>query len=167
MWLAYMQQTNTCSIQHGRNGREYRLPELPHLKMDGCCEETRTVYEFNGCYWHGRPHCQILRDVVTIHEDTLAERYDRTMNRVGVITQAGYTVEMQLEYEFDRDILKNHPELQTLPIFQQSPLNTRDALMGVEPKLCDCTTRLRRTKRSNMWRLCVCTHGCVSTSSFL
>ncbi|GFG33651.1 hypothetical protein Cfor_01531 [Coptotermes formosanus] len=120
------QQTDACSIRHGRNGREYRLPELPHLKVDGYCEETRTVYEFNGCYWHGCPRCQTLRDVPTIHEDTLAERYERSMNRVGVIAQAGYKVEMQWECDFDRDILKKHPELQTLPIVEQTPLNTRD-----------------------------------------
>jgi hypothetical protein len=52
------------------------------------------------------------------------------MNRVGAITQAGYKVEMQWECDFDRDILKKHPELETLPIVQLSPLNTRDALYG-------------------------------------
>jgi G:T-mismatch repair DNA endonuclease (very short patch repair protein) len=65
------------------------------MKVDGYCDETRTVYEFNGCYWHRCPHCQSLRDVPTIYDDTLAERYERAMNRVGVITQAGYKVEMQ------------------------------------------------------------------------
>jgi G:T-mismatch repair DNA endonuclease (very short patch repair protein) len=104
------QQTDTCSIWYGRNGREYRLPELPHLKVDGYCEETGTVCEFNWCYWHGCPSCQILRDVVTIHEGTLAEPYELTMNRVGVITQAGYKIEMQWECDFDRDILKDHPQ---------------------------------------------------------
>jgi G:T-mismatch repair DNA endonuclease (very short patch repair protein) len=128
MCLAYRQQTDACSIRHGGNGRESRLPELPHLKLDSYCEETQTVYEFNGCYWHGCPCSQILRDVPTIHEGTLAERYKRTMNRVEVITQAGYKVEMKWECDFDRDILKKHPELQMLPIVEQSPLNTRDAL---------------------------------------
>jgi hypothetical protein len=91
--------------------------------------------------------------VPTIYEDILAERYERTMNRVGVITQAGYKVEMQWVYDIDTDILKKHPSLQTLPMVEQSPLNTRDALYGVEPKLCDSTTRLRTAKRSNMWTL--------------
>jgi hypothetical protein len=31
MWLMYKEQTDGCKILHGRNGREYRLPELPHL----------------------------------------------------------------------------------------------------------------------------------------
>jgi hypothetical protein len=29
------QQMDARSIRHGRNGREYRLPELPHLKLNG------------------------------------------------------------------------------------------------------------------------------------
>jgi hypothetical protein len=52
------------------------------------------------------------------------------MDRVGVITEAGYKVGMQWECDFHRDILKKHPELETLPIVQQNPLNTGDALYG-------------------------------------
>ncbi|GFG30839.1 hypothetical protein Cfor_11736 [Coptotermes formosanus] len=76
MWLAYKEQTDACSIRHGRNCRQYRLPELPHLKLDGYCDETRTVYEFNGRYCHGCPCCQPLPDVITIVEYTLAQRYE-------------------------------------------------------------------------------------------
>jgi hypothetical protein len=48
MWLAYREQTDACSIQHGRNGREYRLPEVPHLKVDGYCAETRRCMNLTG-----------------------------------------------------------------------------------------------------------------------
>jgi hypothetical protein len=64
----------------------------------------------------------------TIGEDTLAERYERSMDRVRVITRARYKVEMQWECDFDRETLTKHPELQTFPILEQSPLNTRDSL---------------------------------------
>jgi hypothetical protein len=30
MWLLHMEQTDDCQIQHARNVREYRPPELPH-----------------------------------------------------------------------------------------------------------------------------------------
>ena len=62
MWLVHRERTDGCTIQHGRNGREYRLPELPHLSVDGFCPETKTVYEFMGCYFHGHI-CQTFRDV--------------------------------------------------------------------------------------------------------
>jgi G:T-mismatch repair DNA endonuclease (very short patch repair protein) len=167
MSLAYRQQTDACSIRHGRNGREYRLPELPHLKVDGYCEHTRTVYEFNGCYWHGCPRCQILRDVPTIHEDTLAERYERTMNRVGVITQAGYKVEMQWECDFDRDILKKHPELETLPIVQHSPPNTRHVLYGGRTEAMQLHYKIKDGETIQYVDDMSLSPGCVSTSNFL
>jgi hypothetical protein len=35
MWLLHMEQTDDCQIRHARNGREYRLPELPQYSVDG------------------------------------------------------------------------------------------------------------------------------------
>ena len=72
MWLVHRERTDGCTILHGRNGREYRLPELPHFSVDGFCPETKTVYEFMGCYFHGDT-CQPFRDVTTTVGDTLAE----------------------------------------------------------------------------------------------
>ena len=74
MWILHMEQTDGCTIMHARNGREFRLPELPRYSVDGYCAETRTVYEFFGCFWHGCK-CQPMRDHKTLDEDTLAERY--------------------------------------------------------------------------------------------
>jgi hypothetical protein len=53
MWLLHMEQEDVCQIRHARNGCEYRPPELRHYSVDGYCAETRTVYEFLGCYYHG------------------------------------------------------------------------------------------------------------------
>ena len=50
MWLLHVEQTEGCRIRHARNGREVRLPEVYNFSVDGYCEETRTVYEFYGCF---------------------------------------------------------------------------------------------------------------------
>jgi hypothetical protein len=81
MWLLHMEQTDGCQIRHARNGREYWLAELPHYSVDVYCAETRTVYEFLGCYYH-RCICQTFRDVRTISGVTLAERYEQTLSRI-------------------------------------------------------------------------------------
>ena len=49
MWRLHMEQVDECQTQHGRNGREFRPPELPQYSVDGYCAETRTLYEFLGC----------------------------------------------------------------------------------------------------------------------
>ena len=130
MWLLHMEETDGVKIMHGRNGREYKVPELPQFSVDGYCPETRTIYEFFGCYFYGRT-CQPFRYVITTSGDTVAEQYERTMSRLEQITRSSYLVKVQWECELDESgILKQKPQLLTHPIVQQSPLCTRDALYG-------------------------------------
>jgi G:T-mismatch repair DNA endonuclease (very short patch repair protein) len=98
MWLVYRKETDGCRILHGGNGREYRLPDIPNLSVDGFCAESRTVYEFLGCYWHGHT-CLHYRDVRTMCGDTLVERYEWTIERLEKITRAVYQV-VQKGYRF-------------------------------------------------------------------
>jgi hypothetical protein len=87
MWLLQMEQTDGVTINHARNGREYRIPELPHFSVDGYCAETNTIYEFFGCYWHGCTS-QTFRDVITTNGDILAARYEQTIARLEQISRA-------------------------------------------------------------------------------
>jgi hypothetical protein len=61
-WLLHKGQKDCCQIQHARNGRKYRPPELAQYSMDVYFVEGRTVYEFLGCYYHGCNY-QRFRDV--------------------------------------------------------------------------------------------------------
>ena len=101
--LVYREKTEGLKILHGRNGREYKLPEMQNVIVDGFCSETRTVYESLGCYFHGHT-CQPFRDVTTMVGDTLAERYERTMARIEKGARAGYQVEVEWECDFDEGI---------------------------------------------------------------
>ena len=129
MWLVYREQTDGCTIRHARNGSEYRPPELPRLSVDRFFAQKRTVYEFFGCLYHGHT-CLPFRYVTILGGDTLAPRYEQTMETLQRITGAGYTVEVVLDYQFDKDILPRHSELKHHPILQHAPLNTRDVLYG-------------------------------------
>jgi len=125
-----MEEEDKCKILHARNFREYRLPDLPHFSVDGYCAETRTVFEFMGCFFH-RWNCQPFRDLKTLGEDTLTERYEQTMLRIEQIPNANYTVKVMWEWQFDASkIVERKPHLQTHPIVRNSPLYTRDALYG-------------------------------------
>ena len=85
MWLFYREQLDGCRIMHGRNGREYKLPALPRLCVDGFCKETNTVYEFWGFYWQGHT-CLPHRDITKGAGDTLVQLFQRTMARLEQIT---------------------------------------------------------------------------------
>ena len=48
-WLIFSQN---ISIKHMFNGKKKRLgPRL--LPVNGFCQQTKTVYQLHGCYWHG------------------------------------------------------------------------------------------------------------------
>ena len=81
MWLVYWEMMDGCKILHGRNGHEYRMPELPHLNVDGFLPGTKMVYEFCFCYYHGHA-CLYFRDVSTMAGAPLAEMYEHTMARL-------------------------------------------------------------------------------------
>jgi len=80
-----MEDTDGVKIMHGR---EYKVPELPHFSVDGYCPETRKIYEFFECYFHGHT-CQPFRDIIKFGY-TPAERYEWSMSRLQQITRSGY-----------------------------------------------------------------------------
>ena len=50
-WLDYISKKNNIEIQHALNGGEVNIKDIG--KVDGFCNETKVVYEFQGCFWHG------------------------------------------------------------------------------------------------------------------
>ena len=53
-WLTCESKRTGLSIRHQVNGREKRIGNLP---VDSWCAQTRTAYQFHGCFWHGCPKC--------------------------------------------------------------------------------------------------------------
>jgi len=145
IWLMHMEQTNGVKIKHVRNGRVYRLPELPNFGADGYFPEENTIYEFFGCYWHGYT-CHPFRNVATLSGDNLAQRYERTMSRLEQITRTGYQYKIQWECEIDEK-----PELLTHPIVRHRPMCTRDALYGAGCGPCVSTIKCGKMRLYNMW----------------
>jgi len=41
MWLLHMEKSGGVKITQGRNGGEYKLPELHRFSVDGYCPDTR------------------------------------------------------------------------------------------------------------------------------
>ena len=51
-WLEWLSFSENISIKHMSNGKEKRLSPR-QLPIDGFCQQTKTVYQLHGCYWHG------------------------------------------------------------------------------------------------------------------
>ena len=49
-WLSFVSEKEGICIEHVRNGGEKRVGRY---SLDGYHEESNTVYEFQGCLWHG------------------------------------------------------------------------------------------------------------------
>jgi G:T-mismatch repair DNA endonuclease (very short patch repair protein) len=133
------QEKDGVRILHGRNGKERQLPELPGVRVDGLCEETCTVYEFMGCYWHGHP-CMPFRDVATLSGgENLAERYEQTLAGLERLAAEGYAFRVQWECEFDPpDSGVDDREAEA-----SRPLRTRDALYGERTEAMRLHHRIR------------------------
>ena len=128
IWLNYM--SNGVNIQHALNGGEKKLTiDGKTYKVDGFCEETNTVYEFYGCFWHGCPNCYKPNIINSKNQRDMGTLNDLTIEKRETIKSAGYnhvsTYECQLNKnkefqkfakDFDQEIVE--------------PLNPRDSFYG-------------------------------------
>ena len=128
MWLNYV--SNGANIQHALNGGEKVLTIGDKTyKVDGFCEETNTVYEFYGCFWHGCPNCYKPNIINSKSQRDMGTLNDQTIGKRDTIKNAGYnhasTYECQLTKNKDfQKFAKNF----TQEIVE--PLNPRDAFYG-------------------------------------
>ena len=73
-------ETIGIRIQHAANQGEYRIPNSRY-SVDGYDAHTNTVYEFQGCFWHGCPDCYPNRS------ENHRRLEDRSKNEVYCCTQ--------------------------------------------------------------------------------
>lgn len=130
-------------IKHTRNGGEQvLLVKGGKVTVDGYDPVTRTVYEFQGCEYHGCPKCKPYRrqEKAFHHPDRTVEAvYQATLRKIELLKQAGYTVIEQWECEFRR-LLKHVPGLQEQvdTMSWVTPLDPREAFFGGRTGLAKC-----------------------------
>lgn len=79
----------TGRVRHVRNSRDGEVKVLTTAQeyfVDGYDQETKTVYEFHGCLYHGCKRCFKQRHVErNCHRDrTVKEVYEATQRKTGV-----------------------------------------------------------------------------------
>ena len=89
MWLNYV--SNGMNIKHALNGGEKELNiNDKTYKVDGFCEETNTVCEFYGCFWHGCPQCYKPNIINSKNQKDMGTLNDQTIEKRETIKNAGY-----------------------------------------------------------------------------
>ena len=128
-WLKWVYDTNggKVRIQHALNGGEHVIPGVG--KVDGFCEATNTVYEFQGCFWHGCERCYTRDTINPWNQTEMGELQNRTQTKNQKIRDLGYNLvevyecELVKNAEFKKWAKTNDIEIVT-------PLNPRDAFFG-------------------------------------
>lgn len=115
-WLLYcerqlQQRTDSRSvsatpyIQHAGNAGEKRLTRGREVFLvDGYEERTETVYEFQGCFYHGCPSCFPNRNQVHVRHEplTMKDVWERTRDKIDRLKAHGFTVKEMWECEWRR-----------------------------------------------------------------
>ena len=121
-------------IRHIRNGGEQTVrTAVTSYFVDGFDPVTNTVYEFNGCLYHGCPVCYPNRQAkhYATPDRTVEELYQATLNKRMALLRAGYTVVEMWECEWQK-LVDTNAEVQCFLASLElvPPLKPRDAFFG-------------------------------------
>ena len=102
-WLSWIAATKNKFIQHSFNIGERRLTSR-NLPVDGFCEETKEVFEFLGCLWHGHGCriCQTPGGVNPVNNKTFQELRQKTEEKIKLLEDCGFRVRFIWECQWKR-----------------------------------------------------------------
>ncbi|XP_054723508.1 uncharacterized protein LOC129233516 [Uloborus diversus] len=128
-WLDFVASTEGVTIEHALSGTGEK--KIAGLSVDGFCQETNTVYQFQGCFYHGCPTCfdgDSVHPLKGVTMSTLREESDKKTNR---LRMKGFRVVEIWEHDF-RKQKKEDPRLQDFlkTHTAQDRLHPRDAFFG-------------------------------------
>ena len=106
-WLTWEAAKNGCTIRHQVNGREKRIGKLP---VDGWCAETRTAYQFHGCYFHGCTNCYEPQETNTLNGKTMATLLEDTKKNTAYLRRHVHVVEM---WECEWKEIRKEPDVKS------------------------------------------------------
>ena len=126
-WLRWRSEMYHVHIQHAMNGGEHFIPTVG--KVDGFCEQTNPVYEFQGCFWHRCPKCYTADRINPVLQRDMIELQRTTGLKNQRIRDLGYNLVEVYECELSKNPdFKKWCKNNTIDIV--TPLNPRDAFFG-------------------------------------
>lgn len=98
-WLESIAKKETIKIEHVKNKSEHLIKDSRY-KADGYCKKTNTIYEFNGCFFHGCNECYHSDDINPVCKKSYGELYKKTMEKEKYILSKGYKLVTIWEHEY-------------------------------------------------------------------
>ena len=93
---------NTNIINMNDNNYEYYIEKnKKKYYADGYSKKLNKIYEFHGDYWHGNPKKYNLDDINKSNKKTFRELYNKTINKMKIIKDKNYNLEIMWEYDWD------------------------------------------------------------------
>ena len=129
-------------IQHVGNTGEYRIPTVGFV--DEYCQDTNTIFDFQGCFCHRCPQCYPVRHCGR----TMRDVYEQTQHKINRLQALGYNVVQMWGCEWRR-LKETSPDIQTLVDSLQfiKPLNPRDAFCGGRTNAVKLYHRVTRSQK--------------------
>ena len=119
--------------------------------VDGYHAKTKTVYEFQGCEFHGCKTCKPNeRHVKTFHhpDRTVDEMYEVTKMKTKLIREASYKVVETWECVFKKEMETNEEMQQVVKSMTWTePLNPRGAFIGGRTGLNACYYKAKEVEK--------------------
>ena len=85
-WMDYVADLDRITIKHKLNNDQKEVRIGPYF-VDGYCAETRTVYEFHGCWFHFCAECQTMSENPKTRERQIKARQRTAFTAVGKSNQ--------------------------------------------------------------------------------
>jgi hypothetical protein len=103
-WLAWIDFSTGRRLETESGQGERRLGRH-NLPVDGFCQETNTIYQFHGCFWHGHSCCPAS---AKNHKGiTAAERLQETKLKETYLKALGYNLQTVWECEWRKTVDSN------------------------------------------------------------
>jgi hypothetical protein len=107
-WLTLLENTLFIKINgsHHPLEKQFIVPST-RFKTDGYCSLYNIIFEFNGCWYHGCPHCfPEQNDINSRTKKSYKDLLDKTNKRKHILKELGYIVVEIWECEWKR--IKKH-----------------------------------------------------------
>lgn len=88
------------SIDDELNRNLEQNKKIKRYNVDGYDKESNTIYEFNGCLFHGCLKCYSPNDINPLTGDKMEVLYEKTMRKESKLKQMGYKVKSIWSCEF-------------------------------------------------------------------